>query len=98
MGSQRSIVASLSDLVADAGAYAENNKTTVAIVGGVTVFAGLSLFMKRSSRNKPGTFDIGSGSVDRSMVESEVRVSAHYPTYWMMFFIFIDIYMLYICR
>lgn len=69
-----SIVHSLSDIVADAGAYAENNKTTVAIVGGATVLAGLSLFMKRSSRSKPGTFDIGSGSVDRSKVETEVRV------------------------
>ena len=66
---------SLSDIVADAGAYAENNKTTVAIVGGATLFAGLSLYMKRSSRSKPGTFDIGSGSVDRSKVETEVRVA-----------------------
>ena len=69
-----SIIHSLSDIVADAGAYAEDNKTTVAIVGGVTVFAGLSLYMKRSSRSKPGTFDIGSGSVDRSKVRDEVRI------------------------
>jgi hypothetical protein len=68
-----SLLDALGDFAKDAGAYAENNRTTVAIVGGATILAGLSLYAKKSSRSKPGTFDIGSGSVDRSKVESEVR-------------------------
>lgn len=67
--------AGLGDLLADAGAYIEDNKTTVVIAGGVTLAAGLGLLMMRSSsgpRSKPGTFDIGSGSVDRSKVRDEV--------------------------
>lgn len=65
-----------SDLLVDAGAYVENNKTTVVIAGGVTLLAGFGLYMQRckGSSSKPGTFDIGSGSVDRSKVRDEVRM------------------------
>ena len=59
---------------------AENSKTTtIAVVGGVTAVAGLTWWMRtRSStsgnvyKKKPGTFEIGSGGVDRSKVQDEV--------------------------
>eukprot|EP00890_Picochlorum_soloecismus_P003349 jgi/Picsp_1/4014/NSC_01526-R1_protein len=68
-------LAGFSDLLVDAGAYVENNKATVVIAGGVTILAGLGLYMQRckGSSSKPGTFDIGSGSVDRSKVRDEVK-------------------------
>lgn len=70
-------LAGFSDLLVDAGAYVENNRTTVAIAGGVTLLAGFGLYMQRCKRSssKPGTFDIGSGSVDRSKVRDEVRIT-----------------------
>ena len=64
----------LKDFLGDAQAYltAEENKVAVGVVGGATVAAVFALYMRKRS-SKPGTFDIGSGSVDRSMVETEVR-------------------------
>jgi hypothetical protein len=64
----------LKDILGDAQAYltAEENKVAVGVVGGATIAAAFTLYMRRGS-SKPGTFDIGSGSVDRSMVETEVR-------------------------
>ena len=55
---------------------AEDNKKTLAVIGGVTAVAGLAWFVTRSKpgqKTKPGTFDIGSGAVDRSKVQDEVR-------------------------
>ena len=64
----------LKDILGDAQAYltADENKVAVGVVGGATIAAAFTLYMRRGS-SKPGTFDIGSGSVDRSMVETEVR-------------------------
>lgn len=65
----------IGDLLADAGAYAEDNKSTVALIGGVTAIVGLGWYVsrKKAQKKKPGTFDIGSGGVDRSKVQEEVR-------------------------
>ena len=65
----------LKDILGDAQAYltADENKVAVGVVGGATIAAAFTLYMRRGSESKPGTFDIGSGSVDRSMVETEVR-------------------------
>jgi hypothetical protein len=54
----------------------EDRKTTLAVIGGLTAAAGLTWYMTRPTRSykkKPGTFEIGSGAVDRSKVNDEVR-------------------------
>ena len=60
------------DLLSDAQAFAEDNKVATGVIAGATVAAVWTLYTKKRS-SKPGTFDIGSGSVDRAMVETEVR-------------------------
>ena len=62
----------LRDLIGDAQSYAEENKVATGLIAGAAVISVFTLYSKRRS-TKPGTFDIGSGSVDRSMVETEVR-------------------------
>lgn len=54
----------------------EDRKTTLAVIGGLTAAAGLTWYITRSAKSykkKPGTFEIGSGAVDRSKVNDEVR-------------------------
>ena len=66
---------SVSELMQRGLEYAEDNKA-VAVIGGVTAVAGLAWFFTRpkyGSQKKPGTFEIGSGAVDRSKVQDEVR-------------------------
>ena len=62
---------------------AEENRKTIAVVGGVTAVAGLAWWLKKSSnsyKKKPGTFEIGSGGVDRTKVKDEVRHLVIYPS------------------
>lgn len=70
------LLRNVGDALSQVGDYAEDNKSTLAVIGGVTAAVGLGWYLTRSSRsniNKPGTFDIGSGGVDRTKVEAEVR-------------------------
>lgn len=62
-----------------AGSIGEDRKTTLAVIGGVSAVAGLTWYLTRSSKGykkKPGTFEIGSGAVDRAKVQDEVRYQA----------------------
>ena len=67
------------DLLSDAQAFAEDNKVATGVIAGATVAAVWTLYTKKRS-SKPGTFDIGSGSVDRAMVETEVRFACEFHT------------------
>jgi len=73
------IMDGLRDLLGDAQAFAEDNKVATGVIAGATIAAVVTLYSKRSN-SKPGTFDIGSGSVDRSMVETEVRHTHRCPS------------------
>lgn len=69
------VLRNLGDVLSHVGNYAEDNKQTVAVVGGITAAVGLGWYLTRPSnqyKKKPGTFEIGSGAVDRSKVEDEV--------------------------
>lgn len=63
-----------------AGSLGEEKKTTLALIGGASAVAGLTWYLTRSSKGykkKPGAFEIGSGAVDRTKVQAEVRCEAY---------------------
>ena len=69
--------AALGDAASRVGTYAEDNRTALAVVGGVTAVGAVAYLARRKSRQgpkvKPGTLELGTGNVARDEVKGEVR-------------------------
>ena len=74
-----SALGALSDALTRTGGFVEDNKATMAVVGGVAAVSALTWYFSRAKgayRKKPSNFEIGSGGVDKGQVVAEVRDAA----------------------
>lgn len=71
-----SLSAAVGDAAARVGSYVDDNRTAVAVVGGLTAVGAVAYLSRCRSRKSPkvapGTFELGTGNVGRSEVKSEV--------------------------
>ncbi len=76
MSTLKAAVEALSAAGSSAVGFSQENKTAVAIAGGLTGLAAVAYFYNRSRyQKKPSTFELSSGSIERSKFHDSVRMT-----------------------